>query len=51
MQMHSLKSNYIKVLEEDGGISFGGNQGWVIKGTVPPSGRRTISSEHSDADS
>lgn len=31
MQMLGLKSNYIKVLEEDGGISFGGNQGWVIK--------------------
>ena len=27
----SLKSNYIRVLEEDGSQSFGGNQDWVIK--------------------
>ena len=31
MNIHGLKSNYINVLEEDGSVSFGGNQGWVVK--------------------
>ena len=27
----SLKSNYINVLEDDGAVSFGGNQSWIKK--------------------
>ncbi len=38
----SLKSNYINVLEEDGSLSFGGNQGWVVKDSEKKRSRNNI---------
>ena len=40
--MLGLKSKYISVLEEDGSVSFGGNQGWVVKDSEKKHSRNNI---------
>lgn len=42
MNIHGLKSNYINVIEEDGSVSFGGNQGWVVKDSEKKRSRNNI---------